>query len=61
MSDFFKGKKCSICGKDATCAHFGRYLCDSKACSDEARETRECAGKTINSGPVTADDLMNRK
>ena len=61
MSDFFKGKKCSICGNDATCAHFGRFLCDSKACIDEARETKDCVGKTIKSGPVSADDLLKKK
>ncbi|WP_230741286.1 hypothetical protein [Methanooceanicella nereidis] len=47
MSDFYKGKKCAICGKDATRAHFGRFLCDSRECMDTARETRECVGKTL--------------
>ena len=49
VSDFFKGKKCNICGKDATNATFGRYLCDSRECYDKAREARsnECAGKTM--------------
>ena len=61
MSDFFKGKKCSICGKDATCAHFGRFLCGSKACADEARESKECIGKTMSpQGPVSAKDLLRK-
>ena len=49
VSDFFKGKKCGICGKDATNATFGRYLCDSKECFWKARDARsnECAGKTM--------------
>jgi len=49
---FFKGKKCGICGKDATKAMFGRYLCDSEECYWEAREARssECAGKTMRPG-----------
>jgi hypothetical protein len=47
MSDFYKGRKCDICGKDATRAHFGRFLCDSDKCLSEARETKECIGKSI--------------
>lgn len=47
MSDFFTGKKCSICGKDATRAHYGRLLCDSDKCIEEARDTKECVGKTF--------------
>lgn len=52
VSDFFKGKKCGICGKDATKAMFGRYLCDSEDCYWKAREARsqECAGKTMKPG-----------
>ncbi len=61
MSDFFKGKKCSICGKDATRAHFGRLLCDSKECLDEARETKDCVGKTIKQEPVSGADLLKKK
>ncbi len=59
MSDFFKGKKCEICGKPATRAHFGRLLCDSNECLCEARETKECIGKTMKpGGTVSAQDLM---
>lgn len=62
MSDFFKGKKCSVCGKPATRAHFGRLLCDSPECLCEARETRECVGKTMKpGGPVSADELLGKK
>ena len=62
MSDFFKGRKCSICGKDATRAHFGRFLCDSNECIDQARETRDCAGKTIKQqGTVSGSDLLKKK
>lgn len=46
-SDFFRGKKCGICGKEATRALFGRYLCDGEKCYWEARESRECIGKTM--------------
>ena len=59
MGDFFKGKKCSICGRPATRAHFGRLLCDSKECLDAARDSRECIGKTM--GPVSGKDLLKKK
>ncbi len=63
MSDFFKGKKCEICGKLATRAHFGRLLCDSNECLCEARETKECIGKTMEppKGTVRLDDLVKGK
>lgn len=63
MSDFFKGKKCAVCGKDATCAHFGRFLCGSKECMDEARETKDCVGKTMEppKGTVRLDELTKKK
>lgn len=60
MSDFFRGKKCSICGKDATCAHFGKFLCGSDDCMANARESRECAGKTMKPGPVSGNELMKK-
>jgi len=47
MSDFLKGKKCELCGKDATKAMFGRLLCDDEECYWKARNSRECAGKTM--------------
>ena len=47
VSDFFKGKKCGICGKDATKAMFGRYLCDAEECYWKARSSRECIGKSM--------------
>lgn len=47
VSDFFKGKKCGICGKDATRALFGHYLCDSEECCWKARDARECIGKKM--------------
>lgn len=58
MSDFFKGKKCSVCGKPATRGHFGLILCDSEECLCTARDTKECVGKTLKPGPVSAKDLM---
>jgi hypothetical protein len=63
MSDFFQGKKCELCGKPATCAHFGRFLCDDRKCMDSARETRECAGKTMKKpeGTVGLDELMKKR
>ena len=63
MSNFFKGKKCEICGKQATRAHFGRLLCDSEECLCQARETRECIGKTMKKpeGTIGLDELMGKK
>ncbi len=61
MSDFFRGKKCELCGSRATRGHFGRLLCDSEKCLSEARETRECIGKTMTSGPVSRDELLGKK
>lgn len=62
MSDFFRGKKCEICGKPATRGHFGRLLCDSNECLSQARETRECIGKTLNpAGAVSKDELLKGK
>jgi hypothetical protein len=60
MSDFFKGKKCSICGKPATRAHFGLILCDSEECLCQARDTKECVGKTMKppAGTIRLDDLI---
>jgi hypothetical protein len=58
MSDFYRGKKCHICGKPATRGHFGVVLCDSEKCLCEARDTRECIGKTMKPGPVSVDDLL---
>lgn len=61
MSDFFRGKKCEICGKPATRGHFGRLLCDSDECLCKARDTKECIGKSMTPGPVSKDDLLGRK
>jgi hypothetical protein len=62
MSDFFRGKKCHICGKPATCGHFGLILCDSDECLREARDTKECIGKTLKpAGPVSKDELLGKK
>jgi len=63
MSDFFRGKKCEICGKPATRGHFGRLLCDSDRCLCEARETRECIGKTMKKpeGTIGLDELVGKK
>jgi hypothetical protein len=61
MSNFFREKKCQVCGKPATRAHFGRLLCDSDECLGEARENKECVGKTINPHPVSADELLGKK
>lgn len=47
VSDFFKGKKCGICGKDATMAMFGQYLCGEMGCYLKARSSRECIGKSM--------------
>lgn len=59
MSDFFKGKKCELCGKPATRGHFGRLLCDSEECLCKARDTKECIGKTMKpGGTVSPQDLM---
>jgi hypothetical protein len=62
MSDFFKGRKCHICGKPATRSHFGVVLCDSEECLSSARDTRECIGKTMKppSGTVPLDDLIKK-
>jgi hypothetical protein len=60
MSDFFRNRKCSVCGRPATRAHFGLFLCDSEECLCTARDTKECAGKTMGPGPVSAKDLMKK-
>ena len=61
MGDFFRGRKCEICGKPATCAYFGRFLCGSDECLDKARDNRECIGKTMGPGPVSKDQLLGKK
>jgi hypothetical protein len=61
MSDFFRNKKCEICGKPATRGHFGRLLCGSDECLCQARETKECIGKTMKPGPVSKDELLGKK
>jgi hypothetical protein len=40
---------------------FGRLRCDSDKCLCEARETRECIGKTMTPGPVSADEPPGKK
>jgi hypothetical protein len=61
MSDFFRDRKCSVCGKPATCGYFGLFLCDSDECLRTARDTRECEGKTMGPGPVSAKDLLKKR
>lgn len=64
MSDFFRDKKCSVCGKPATRGHFGRILCGSEECLRSARDTKECVGKTMKPagpvGPVSPKDLLKK-
>ena len=61
MSDFFRGRKCEICGKPATRGLFGLFLCDSEECLCKARDSRECVGKTLKPGPVSKDELLGKK
>lgn len=63
MSDFFKGRKCAVCGKPATRGHFGLFLCDSEECLCQARDSKECAGKTMKPprGTIRLDDLLKNK
>lgn len=47
VSEFLKDKKCEFCKADAKTVLFGKILCESDDCIEQARLNHVCVGKML--------------